>query len=215
TSKVRRSATRRSASASTSRWPRCGLGPGAPRRAGAHVASQRVKAALGPLCALLVAACSDRAPPSWSGYGEGDHVYGASPVAGTLATLAVLPGQDVASGALLFALDADPERAARAESEARLAQAVAQAANTTKGRRADEIAVIEAQLAQARAQAELAATDLTRQQQLVAQGFITPARLDDARTAPAQARPRGSELPASLPGAPPPAPSGGGEAPAA
>ena len=162
------------------------------------MASRPSPIALWPLCAALVAGCAERQPPAWSGYGEGDYVYVASPVAGTLATLAVQPGQDVTSGALLFALDADPERAARAESEARLAQAVAQATNTTKGRRSDEIAVIEAQLAQARAQADLAAADLTRQQQLVAQGFITPARLDDAKTALTQARSRVSELQASL-----------------
>ena len=147
---------------------------------------------------LVVAACSDAPAPAWSGYGEGEYVYVSAPVAGRLAALPVLPGQDVARGAPLFALDADAEQAARAGDEARLAQAQAQAANTGKGRRSDEIAVVQAQLAQARAQAELAAADLARQQQLVAQGFITPARLDDARTALAQAQARVAELTSSL-----------------
>jgi HlyD family secretion protein len=79
-----------------------------------------------------------------------------------------------------------------------LAQAAAQAANTGKGRRADEIAVVQAQLVQARAQADFAAADLQRQQQLLAQGFIAPARLDDAKTALAQAQARVAELSASL-----------------
>jgi HlyD family secretion protein len=155
---------------------------------------------LGLILALAagVAGCADKPAPAWAGYAEGDYVYVAAPLAGTLASLSVQAGQDVAAGAPLFALDATPEQAARAESEARLAQANAQAANTAKGRRTDEIAVVQAQLAQARAQADLAAADLARQQQLVTQGFITAARLDDARTALAQAQARVAELAASL-----------------
>jgi len=148
--------------------------------------------------AVALAGCGNPPAPAWSGYGEGEYVYVSAPVPGRLAVLAVLPGQDIARGAPLFALEADAEQAARAEEEARLAQAQAQAANTSKGRRGDEIAVVLAQLAQARAQAQLAAADLTRQQQLVAQGFITPARLDDAKTALAQAQARVAELTASL-----------------
>jgi HlyD family secretion protein len=147
---------------------------------------------------LLCGGCADKSPPAWSGYGEGDYVYVAAPLAGALATLSVQAGQAITQGAPLFALDADPERAARAESEARLAQASAQAADTSKGRRGDEIAVIQAQLAQARAQADLASADLARQQQLVTQGFITAARLDDARTALRQAQARVAELQAAL-----------------
>jgi HlyD family secretion protein len=150
------------------------------------------------LAGVLLSACGDAPPPAWSGYGEGDYIYVSAPVAGRLATLSVLPGQEVARGAALFALDADAEQATRDADEARLAQALAQAANTAKGRRGDEIAVIQAQLAQARAQAELAAADLARQQQLVTQGFITPARLDDAKTALALAQARVAELSASL-----------------
>lgn len=152
--------------------------------------------ALGVLA--ILAGCADKPAPAWSGYAEGDYVYVAAPLAGALATLSVQAGQQVDAGAPLFALDDRPERAARAEGEARLAQAAAQAANLAKGRRADEIAVVQAQLAQARAQAELATADLARQQQLVAQGFISAARLDDAQAALAQARSRVAELSAAL-----------------
>lgn len=149
------------------------------------------------LLAALIG-CGERTVPAWSGYAEGDYVYVAAPLAGALATLSVQAGQQVDAGAPLFALDDAPERAARAEGEARLAQAAALAANAGKGRRADEIAVVQAQLAQARAQAELAAADLTRQQQLVTQGFISAARLDDAQAALMQARSRVAELAAAL-----------------
>src|SRR5690242_1436121 len=85
--------------------------------------------------ALLLAGCGRDAAPSWSGYAEGDYVYVAAPIAGTLAALNVQAGQKVARGQPLFALDAESERAAREEAQARLAAARFQASNTDKGRR--------------------------------------------------------------------------------
>lgn len=148
--------------------------------------------------ALALAACSRPPDSGWSGYVEGDYVYLSSPVGGTLQTLSVRRGQVVDAGAPLFKLESDSETAAREEAAARLAGARAQAANTTKGRRPDEIAVTEAQLRQAQAAAQRAATELVRQQQLVAQGFISQSRLDDARTAVAEANQRVAELNAAL-----------------
>ena len=148
--------------------------------------------------ALLLAGCDRAAPAGWAGYAEGDYVYVAAPLAGTLATLPVAAGASVAQGALLFTLDAEAERLARAEAQARRNAAEAQAANTDSGRRADEMAVTEAQLARARAQAALAKNELARVQALVAQHFVSPAQLDDARTAEAQARAQVAELDAAL-----------------
>jgi multidrug efflux pump subunit AcrA (membrane-fusion protein) len=76
-----------------------------------------------------------RRQPAWSGYAEGDYVYVAAPLAGTLASLQVQSGQQVARGDALFALEAQSEEAARAEAQARLAAARFQAANTDKGKR--------------------------------------------------------------------------------
>jgi HlyD family secretion protein len=169
-------------------------------RATACQGRARRRLAAGLVAALAAAAgCQPRQDPSaWSGYVEGDYVYVAAPLAGTLRTLDVQRGERVPSGAPLFALDADVERAARDEAAARLEVAQAQAADVAKGRRADEIAVIGAQLEQARAQGGLAARELARQQQLVQQGFISPSRLDDARAAAEQGRARVAELEASL-----------------
>jgi HlyD family secretion protein len=150
------------------------------------------------LAALAVAGCQPQKSGGWAGYAEGDYVYVASPVAGTLQTLAVRAGQQVPAGAPLFALDADPEQAARAEAEARVRAAQAQADDAAKGRRQEEIAVVRAQLAQAREQAARAETEWRRQQALVAQEFVSQSRLDDAATARAQARDRVAELEASL-----------------
>ncbi len=155
-------------------------------------------AAAGLLACAALAGCAPAPQSSWSGYVEGEYVMVASPVAGTLDTLPVRSGDVVARGAALFALDAQLERAARAEAQAKLLGAEAQAQDATKGRRADEIAVTQAQRAQAAARAALARAELTRQQQLFAQGFISQAALDDARSAEAQAREHVAELDAAL-----------------
>jgi len=149
-------------------------------------------------CTLLLAACAPPPEAGWAGYAEGEYVRVAAPLAGTLAALPVLAGQTVAAGAALFALESEAELAARAEALARLASSQAQARNTDSGRRADEVAVTRAQLAQARAQAALARSELARQQQLQQQGFVSPARLDDAQAAVAQAAARVAELEAAL-----------------
>ena len=150
------------------------------------------------LLAAGLAACSDAPPAGWSGYAEGEYVYVAASIGGALVALPVQAGQTVTRDALLFGLDDQAERAARAESDARLGAALAQAADTATGKRAAELAVTQAQLAQARTSAELARRDLARQQQLVGQGFISAARLDDARATAAQARAHVAELEAAL-----------------
>jgi HlyD family secretion protein len=147
---------------------------------------------------LLASACQPPPTPSWSGYLEGDYVYIAAPIAGTLNRLQVQAGELVERGAPLFELDASNESAARAQAEALLGSAQAQVANIAKGRRDDELAVTRAQLAQAQARQALAQVELRRQQDLFAQGFIAPARLDDARTALTQADARVAELRAAL-----------------
>ena len=150
------------------------------------------------LLPLLSVACSDSPSVGWSGYAEGDYIYVAAPLAGRLDSLAVRAGQSVAKNAPLFALDADAERAASDEAVARLASARAQAANLDKGRRSDEIAITQAQLTQAQASAAFAQSELARQQQLVAQGFVSKSRMDDASTAVKQAQARVAELDAAL-----------------
>ena len=151
-----------------------------------------------PLLAALLVGCGDAPPPGWTGYAEAEPVYIAPPVAGRLTTLSVRAGEPVAAGAPLFELDDTPEAAADAEALARAISARAQAQDADKGRRAPELAVTRAQLTQARAAAHLAGLELARQRQLLAQGFIAQARVDEAATAQAQAQARVAELEAAL-----------------
>lgn len=148
--------------------------------------------------ALLVAACGDKDDRPWSGYVEADYVYVAAPLAGTLTTLKVQAGQQVARGHPLFELESEAEQAAREEARARLETARHQALNTDKGKRAPEIAMQQAQLAQARAQAELARRELARKRELVERGFVSRAQIDEARAAHDQAQAHVAELTAAL-----------------
>jgi len=148
--------------------------------------------------AAALGACGSKADPAWAGYVEGEYVYVASPIAGALTTLAVRRGDEVKRGAPLFALDDQAERAAREEAAARASGAGAQAADLAEGKRDQEIAVVQAQIAQARAQAVQASAELARQEALVKQGFVSASRLDDVRAAARQARARVVELEASL-----------------
>jgi HlyD family secretion protein len=148
--------------------------------------------------ALLLAACQREPDPGWSGYVEGEYVYVAAPVGGSLQTLSVRRGQAVQRGAPLFTLESDAEQAARDEAAARAQAAAAQARDAAKGRRPPELAVSAAQLAQARAAERLATDEYTRQRALQQQGFVSEARVDEARSALDQARQRVMELQASL-----------------
>lgn len=148
--------------------------------------------------ALALAGCAPEPQTGWTGYAEGETLYLAAPVAGRIAELGVQSGDAVAADQPLFALDASLERAAEAEAQARADSARAQASDADKGRRREELAVTEAQLRQARGQAELARADWRRQQQLVDQGFVARARADDAGTALKQTEARVAELEAAL-----------------
>lgn len=147
---------------------------------------------------FTLSACSPTPSKSWSGYVEGEYLYISSPLGGRIESLNVQAGQDVAQHAALFSLDKEAEIANVEEATARAQAAKAQALNTEKGKRQEEIAVTRAQLASAEAQAALAQHQLQRQQQLLAQGFISKAKIDDATTNLKLTQARVNELKAAL-----------------
>jgi len=146
------------------------------------------------MSALLLAGCGDAAPAGYPGYVEAEYVFVASPLAGTLSTLSVRRGDDVPKGAPLFALESDLEQAAVAEAQARVRQASASLADLEKGRRPPEVAAVRAQLAQAQASAAQSEADLLRTQKLVADRFLPPQQLDQAKAARDRDRARVAEL---------------------
>ena len=152
----------------------------------------RPSASLFILC--LGAGCGDPAPPALQGYVEGEYVRIAAPFAGTLVRLDAQRGQDVKDGMPLFALEAESEDAARREAEERARRAQAQVDDLKKGKRPSEIGAANAALAQAEVAAKLSERELARQNDLVAKGFVTQQRADEARAARDRDRARVSEL---------------------
>jgi HlyD family secretion protein len=148
--------------------------------------------------AVLLSACTKQFTDYLPGYAEAEYVRLASPLAGTLVKLHVRRGDQVKEGAPAFVLEQDSERAAREEAVAQVQRAQAQLTDLKKGKRPDEIAALEAQLAQAEAALELSSANLARQKKLVADRFVSPANEDEARSAMERDRARVNELRAQL-----------------
>jgi HlyD family secretion protein len=116
-----------------------------------------------------------------SGYVEGEPLYLAAPVAGTVTGMSVVRGQRVTAGQALFVVDPRQVAAQRDQAAADVAAAQAQALDARKGQRPVELAVYEANIRAAEARARDAVATLRRTEPLVRKGIYAPARLDDAR----------------------------------
>ena len=92
-------------------------------------------------------------------------------------------GGEVKAGDLLFKIDDTEATAAVAQADAELARAEAQLANLKQGQRPPEIAVLEAQIAEAEAALDKARRDFERQKALFDSKVASEAQLDQAREA--------------------------------
>ncbi|MDE2400812.1 MAG: HlyD family efflux transporter periplasmic adaptor subunit [Burkholderiales bacterium] len=146
----------------------------------------------------LLAGCGKTVPTPWSGYAEVDLVYLASSGAGTLSRLQVQRGDTVTAGTTLFQLDAAPEAYGKEAAQAQQSKASAQLADLSKGRRENELEAIQAQLQQARAALTISSAQLKRHQELVHQGFVTLAQMDELQAAQTRDKARVNELQAQL-----------------
>lgn len=75
--------------------------------------------------AIFICGCSQKSPNTFQGYIEGEYVYVASPLAGSLTNLAVARGNSVTNGQLLFELERGSEAAALDTAKKNLEQAKA------------------------------------------------------------------------------------------
>jgi HlyD family secretion protein len=146
----------------------------------------------------LLSGCDRKTDHEVQGYVEGEFVYIASPLAGSLETLHARRGAQVAAGDPLFVLDDTQEKAATDEAQSRLVQARASLEDLKKGKRPPEIESLRAQLGQAQAALALSEKDLSRQEELSRSGASTPQDLDRARSAHDQNRQRVVQLQADL-----------------
>jgi HlyD family secretion protein len=134
-----------------------------------------------PLAVQLFSACAPAAPLA-VGYVEGDYVLLAPIEVAQVETVSVRRGDRVKAGAPVVTLESDDATIAVTQAEAALAQAKAQLADLQVGKRPEEIAVLEAALRSAKAQADDANRTLARTQDLLKRNVATQAQFDDATT---------------------------------
>ena len=136
----------------------------------------------------LLAACNQETDHSLQGYVEGEYVYLAAPQSGYLKTLNAARGSRVSAGQAVFALDAEPDAQVLAEAEARADSAREKWLNLQGPRRPSEIAALEANLRAAEASFRLTASQLAQQEALLRKKFVSPGKVDEARSAHEQAQ---------------------------
>ena len=113
-----------------------------------------------------------------TGYIEGERIYLAAPVSGSVAALYVREGQRVAAGGRTFLIDPAVQRAQAGSAAAAVGAAEARVEDLRKGQRAEELSVFDAELQAALAAEREAEAEYGRIEPLVRQGIYAPARLD-------------------------------------
>jgi HlyD family secretion protein len=150
-----------------------------------------------PVISALFNACAP-VPPFATGYVEGEYVLIAPVAVAQIEALSVKRGDRVEAGQPLAAMERRDAAIALNEAEASEAQSESQLANLREGRRPEEIKVIEATLASAKAQLEEAERAKIRIQSLAARGAATTAQADDVATTASVAQARMAEAEANL-----------------
>ncbi|HVH83209.1 MAG TPA: HlyD family efflux transporter periplasmic adaptor subunit, partial [Steroidobacteraceae bacterium] len=133
---------------------------------------------LGMTLTLLAAGCSGSKGARYQGYVEGEFLYLASSQPGRLEHLAVTRGQQVERGTALFTLQAVEEKATQLQAQQQLAAAEAQLADLETGKRAPEVAVVQAQLVQAQAAAQKSALQRERDEAQYRPGGVSREQLE-------------------------------------
>ncbi len=154
--------------------------------------------ALAAALLFVATGCDRRESGVLQGYVEGEFVYVASPLPGTLEMLSVERGAWVEEDDALFTLESVPEEAMRDEAARRLAQARANLEDVKKGKRPSEIQAVEAQLRRAKAALDLAEKEFVRQERLLAARANSVQDVDRARSTLEQDRQRVAQLEADL-----------------
>ena len=150
-----------------------------------------------PGAAALIAACAVP-PPFATGYVEGEYALVAPVEVAQIDEIMVDRGTRVKPGQPLARMESQDAEIALAQADAALAQARSRLADLREGKRPEEIGVIEATLASAKAQADEADRAMKRLVSLADRGAATRADSDDAVTAAEVAHARVAEAEAQL-----------------
>ena len=129
------------------------------------------------IAVAALAGCDRPNQDSWLGYVEAEYTYVAPLEAGRIVALEVERGDQVEAGQALFTLESDAEQAARSQAAAELAEAEADLTDLRKGDRPEDLAIIQAQLDEARASLALSVPRLQRRETVGGTGDLPdPAR---------------------------------------
>lgn len=150
-----------------------------------------------PIIAGFFSVCA-QGDPLAVGYVEGEFVLLAPIEIARVEKIAVRKGDRVKAGQALVELEIRDAVIAVTQARAAKHQAAAQLQNLREGKRPEEINVIEASLASAKAEANEARRKLERREELSQRGFAPEADLDAAKTAVELAHARVAELRADL-----------------
>ena len=150
-----------------------------------------------PLISALLSAC--QAPlPLATGYVEGEYVLLAPIETAQIEAVKVKRGDPVTAGQELVLLERRDAEIAVAQARADLAEARSNLANVSQGSRPEEIAVSEAHLRSAKAEAAEAKRELERERGLLRRGATTQVKYDQAKTRSEIADAAVAELEANL-----------------
>lgn len=138
--------------------------------------------------------CNETANNSFQGYIEGDYIYLAPSRTGHIENLLAARGATVAMGMPLLVLEADTERNKLQEAQHELTSVTAKLRDMGKSKHPEEVAMIQAQLNQAKAQANNATALLKRYQRLIQNGGISQQEFDNAQAKAKESAARVVEL---------------------
>lgn len=147
---------------------------------------------------LALAGCEEQEQGVLHGYVEGEFLRLGPRDPGIVTTLEVSEGDEVKRGAALFAVDAERARLAVDEAEAQLKAANERVDDLLAGGRPEEVKATREQLAQARAQAELARETFARTRSLAEKGWVSQQKVDQDGRSLESANAKVDELEARL-----------------
>ena len=150
-----------------------------------------------PLIGSLMSACLPPLPLA-TGYVEGEYILVAPVEIARIEQVAVRRGDAVVTGQQLVFLERRDAELALVQAQAALEQASSTLADISLGRRPEEIAVIEATVASAKAQARESTRELARQKDMLSRGVVPQASFDQAETQNAVAQANVNQLEANL-----------------
>lgn len=128
------------------------------------------------LCFLGVG-CTDK-PHAFTGYIEGEFIQVSVPNGGIIDEIFVEKGQTVVAGTPLFAVETERLNSLIKAKEEALLKAESNYINLTKGRRPEEIAVLETQQKQAEIALKLAESDFSRRKKLAEEKYISESEFE-------------------------------------